>query len=66
MPLGQTRPAWKVLRVLDRLLSLPGFGYEGIDAVRPSCPRGDDVGAGSQRDPKRPSNRPLRRPARRV
>ncbi len=45
MPLGQARPAWKVLRVLGSLLSLPGFGYEGIDAVRAELPRGDDIGA---------------------
>ena len=44
-PLGETRPAWKVLRVLGSLLSLPGFGYEGIDAVRAELPRGDDIGA---------------------
>src|SRR6266568_3020859 len=45
MPLGQTRPAWKVLRVLGSLLSLPDFGYESIDAVRAELPRGDDIGA---------------------
>ena len=45
MPLGQARPAWKVLRVLGSLLSLPGFGYDGIDAVRAELPRGDDIGA---------------------
>src|SRR5207237_370369 len=38
MPLGQTRPAWKVLRVLGSLLSLPDFGYESIDAVRAEVP----------------------------
>jgi len=27
-PLGETRPAWKVLRVLANLLGLPGFGFE--------------------------------------
>ncbi|WP_084824755.1 NADH-quinone oxidoreductase subunit NuoG [Lampropedia cohaerens] len=27
-PLGETRPAWKVLRVLGNLLGLPGFDYE--------------------------------------
>ena len=34
LPLGQTRPAWKVLRVLGSILGLPGFEYESIDAVR--------------------------------
>jgi NADH-quinone oxidoreductase subunit G len=27
-PLGETRPAWKVLRVLANLLKLPGFDFE--------------------------------------
>ncbi|PWF48326.1 NADH-quinone oxidoreductase subunit NuoG [Massilia glaciei] len=33
-PLGETRPAWKVLRVLGNLLSLPNFDYETSEAVR--------------------------------
>jgi NADH-quinone oxidoreductase subunit G len=33
-PLGETRPAWKVLRVLGNLLGLPGFDFETADAVR--------------------------------
>jgi NADH-quinone oxidoreductase subunit G len=33
-PLGETRPAWKVLRVLGNLLGLEGFDYESADAVR--------------------------------
>ena len=33
-PLGETRPAWKVLRVLANLLGLPGFDYENVEAVR--------------------------------
>jgi len=32
-PLGQTRPAWKVLRVLGNLLELSGFDYESSEAV---------------------------------
>ena len=32
-PLGEARPAWKVLRVLANLLGLPGFDYESADAV---------------------------------
>jgi NADH-quinone oxidoreductase subunit G len=44
-PLGQARPAWKVLRVLGSLLGLPGFGYESIEAVRSELPRADDLGA---------------------
>jgi NADH-quinone oxidoreductase subunit G len=33
-PLGETRPAWKVLRVLGNLLGLQGFDYETSEAVR--------------------------------
>ncbi|MEC5216368.1 NADH-quinone oxidoreductase subunit G [Actimicrobium sp. GrIS 1.19] len=33
-PLGDTRPAWKVLRVLGNLLTLTGFDYETSEAVR--------------------------------
>ncbi|HUW36016.1 MAG TPA: NADH-quinone oxidoreductase subunit NuoG [Rhodocyclaceae bacterium] len=33
-PLGETRPAWKVLRVLGNLLQLPGFEQDSSEAVR--------------------------------
>lgn len=33
-PLGETRPGWKVLRVLGNLLQLPGFDYVSSEAVR--------------------------------
>ena len=33
-PRGQTRPAWKVLRVLGNLLGLAGFDHESSEAVR--------------------------------
>ncbi|HVS27823.1 MAG TPA: NADH-quinone oxidoreductase subunit NuoG [Burkholderiales bacterium] len=33
-PLGETRPAWKVLRVLGNLLGLAGFEQESIEQVR--------------------------------
>jgi NADH-quinone oxidoreductase subunit G len=33
-PLGETRPAWKVLRVLGNLLGLENFDYETAEAVR--------------------------------
>ena len=33
-PLGETRPGWKVLRVLGTMLGLPGFGFETIEEVR--------------------------------
>ena len=32
-PLGETRPAWKVLRVLANLLGLPGFDFESSQDV---------------------------------
>ncbi|MGY0194042.1 NADH-quinone oxidoreductase subunit NuoG [Leptothrix sp. BB-4] len=33
-PLGETRPGWKVLRVLGNLLGLPGFAQETVEEVR--------------------------------
>ncbi|WP_426102678.1 NADH-quinone oxidoreductase subunit NuoG [Massilia sp. TSP1-1-2] len=33
-PMGDARPAWKVLRVLGNLLSVPGFDYDTSEAVR--------------------------------
>ena len=51
-PLGDTRPAWKVLRVLANLLGLPGFDFEssqdvlkqiaGIDALHVSAEKLDN------------------------
>jgi NADH-quinone oxidoreductase subunit G len=32
-PLGETRPAWKVLRVLGNMLGLPGFDFESSQDV---------------------------------
>jgi NADH-quinone oxidoreductase subunit G len=32
-PVGEARPAWKVLRVLGNLFDLEGFDYESSDAV---------------------------------
>jgi NADH-quinone oxidoreductase subunit G len=32
-PLGETRPAWKVLRVLGSMLSLPGFEFDASQEV---------------------------------
>jgi NADH-quinone oxidoreductase subunit G len=32
-PLGEARPAWKVLRVLANMLGLPGFDYESAQEV---------------------------------
>ena len=33
-PLGEARPAWKILRVLGNQLGLPGFDYDSSEAVR--------------------------------
>ncbi len=33
-PLGETRPAWKVLRVVGNLLGLAGFDYDTSEAIR--------------------------------
>lgn len=40
-PLGDTRPGWKVLRVLGNLLELDAFGYEDSEAVRNEALTGD-------------------------
>jgi len=41
-PLGEARPAWKVLRVLGNLLGLRGFEYDRSEQVRDeACPGGD-------------------------
>ena len=37
-PLGETRPAWKVLRVLANLLNLPGFDFESSSEVLKEIP----------------------------
>ncbi len=44
-PLAETRPAWKVLRVLGSMLGLDGFGYDSIEAVRRELPSQDDIAA---------------------
>ena len=40
-PRGETRPAWKVLRVLGNLLGLAGFDYESSEAVRSEITGGE-------------------------
>jgi NADH-quinone oxidoreductase subunit G len=45
-PLGETRPAWKVLRVLGNLLDLPGFNYDSVEEVRREIPGVDADVAG--------------------
>ncbi|RZI86339.1 MAG: NADH-quinone oxidoreductase subunit G [Rubrivivax sp.] len=36
-PVGDVRPAWKVLRVLGNMLSVPGFEFETSEEVRASA-----------------------------
>ncbi len=43
-PQGDTRPGWKVLRVLGNLLELEGFAYNDSDAVRAEALPGDPAG----------------------
>ena len=42
-PLGEARPAWKVLRVLGNLLNVSGFDYDNSEAVRDEVLAGVDV-----------------------
>jgi NADH-quinone oxidoreductase subunit G len=42
-PLGEARPAWKVLRVLGTLRGTPGFEFETIEQVRAACLQGRDI-----------------------
>ncbi|HEY6239351.1 MAG TPA: molybdopterin-dependent oxidoreductase [Burkholderiales bacterium] len=42
-PLGEARPAWKVLRVLGNLMSLPGFDYQSTEAIRDEVCRPEAV-----------------------
>jgi len=42
-PVGQSRPGWKVLRVLGNLLDVPGFEYVSSEAVRDELHALEDV-----------------------
>ncbi|OGA07564.1 MAG: NADH-quinone oxidoreductase subunit G [Betaproteobacteria bacterium RIFCSPLOWO2_02_64_14] len=44
-PLGETRPAWKVLRVLGNLLQLPGFEHNSSEDVRLEAAGSGDIAA---------------------
>ncbi|MGH8851938.1 MAG: NADH-quinone oxidoreductase subunit NuoG [Casimicrobiaceae bacterium] len=44
-PLGEARPAWKVLRVLGSLLGLEGFAQDDIGAVRAELPAAAAISA---------------------
>ena len=37
-PLGESRPAWKILRVLGNFLDLPGFDYVSLEQVNDAIP----------------------------
>jgi NADH-quinone oxidoreductase subunit G len=42
-PLGDTRPGWKVLRVLGSLLGRQGFELDTLEQVRAACLEGKEV-----------------------
>jgi len=44
-PLGEARPAWKVLRVIGNLLGVPGFDYTAAEEVRAEALQGVEVQA---------------------
>ncbi len=44
-PLGESRPAWKVLRVLGNMLGLTGFDFESSEAVKGEALGSEDVAA---------------------
>ena len=61
-PLGETRPAWKVLRVLGNMLQIDGFDYETPEQVRAEIlPGGSDVTARSEQRSERFFGRECRR-----
>ncbi len=61
-PLGEARPAWKVLRVLGTLLGVQDFEYDSCEQVREECLRGKDIAAllsnAVSNDKKPPATRP--------
>jgi NADH-quinone oxidoreductase subunit G len=44
-PLGEARPAWKVLRVLGNLLGIEGFDYDSSEQVRDEFAKPEQVAA---------------------
>jgi NADH-quinone oxidoreductase subunit G len=55
-PLGETRPAWKLLRVLANTLGLPGFAFESTQDVLRAVPDVQTTAQGAVLDAKRLSN----------
>jgi NADH-quinone oxidoreductase subunit G len=49
-PLGETRPAWKVLRVLANLLGVAGFDFESSEQVLKLMPQLPAVGTADWAD----------------
>jgi NADH-quinone oxidoreductase subunit G len=45
-PLGDARPAWKVLRVLGEMMAVEGMSFETIQDVRAAIPHCDHLAAG--------------------
>jgi len=45
LPLAETRPAWKVLRVLGNLLGVAGFDYDSSEAIRKEALGNGDIAA---------------------
>ncbi|MSQ59377.1 MAG: NADH-quinone oxidoreductase subunit G [Betaproteobacteria bacterium] len=43
--LGESRPSWKVFRVLGNLLGLSGFDFNSAEEVRKTCLQGIDMAA---------------------
>ncbi|MHB1244899.1 MAG: NADH-quinone oxidoreductase subunit NuoG [Sulfuriferula sp.] len=46
-PLGETRPAWKILRVLGTMLAVKGFDYDTSEAVRQDALGGSGLPPGA-------------------
>ena len=62
-PLGEARPAWKVLRVLGTLLGVQGFEYDSCEQVREECLRGQDIASRLSNSVSFEESPPLTRPA---
>jgi NADH-quinone oxidoreductase subunit G len=53
-PLGETRPAWKVLRVLGNLLQLPGFEQDSSEDVKAEILHAVDIASRMNNSRERP------------
>ena len=45
LPFGESRPAWKILRVLANLLQMKGFEYTSSEEVTEEIKAGLEIGA---------------------